>query len=424
MTASPAPDAVRAEVRAWIGEHWDVDLALVEWRRRLAASGWGAPSWPTRWHGRGLPAWADEVVTGEIGRAGAVGAPVGSGMALAAPTILAHGPDALRDRFLRPTLIGEVSWCQLFSEPGAGSDLAGLSTTAVLDGDEWVVNGQKVWNTSAHHADLGILIARTDWDVPKHRGLTYFVIPMKQAGVLVRPLRQMNGHASFNEVFLTDAHIPREWVVGAVGDGWAAALTTLAHERRFGAMGRPTYSARPGRALDEARVEADRHFATYSWYPQRAGRVDLLAGQARAHDLVADPLVRLDVADAMAKQRVAGWTADRARTARARGRQPGPEGSIGKLAMSDIARTAARAHARLAGADAMLGGADGPLGGTIAEILISVPAQSIAGGTDEIQKNIIGEKSLGLPREPSPDKDLPFNKTPRMRESRRGVPGE
>jgi len=239
------------------------------------------------------------------------------------------------------------------------------------------------------------------------------VIPMKQEGVLVRPLRQMNGHASFNEVFFTDARIERDWVVGSIGDGWAAALTTLAHERRFGAMGRPSYGTRQGRALDEARVEADRHFATYSWYPQRAGRVDLLAEQARANDVGADRLSRQDVAAVTAKQRVAGWTADRARAARALGRQPGAEGSIGKLAMSDIARDAARAHSRLGGADGMLRGSDGALDGLIAEILVSVPAQSIAGGTDEIQKNILGEKSLGLPREPSIDKDLPYNKTAR-----------
>ena len=413
MSTVPTADEVRSAVRAWLDDHWDADLALLDWRRLLAAAGWGAPSWPTRWHGRGLPAWADDVVAGEIARAGAVGPPVGSGMALAAPTILAHGPDSMRERFLLPTLTGDVTWCQLFSEPGAGSDLAGLSTTAVLDGDEWVVNGQKVWNTSAHHADLGILVARTDWDVPKHRGLTYFVIPMKQEGVLVRPLRQMNGHASFNEVFFTDARIESDWVVGSIGEGWAAALTTLAHERRFGAMGRPSYGTRQGRALDEARVEADRHFATYSWYPQRAGRVDLLAGRAGANDLAADRMSRQDVAAVTAKQRVAGWTADRARAARALGRQPGAEGSIGKLAMSDIARDAARAHSRLGGADGMLRGSDGALGGLIAEILVSVPAQSIAGGTDEIQKNILGEKSLGLPREPSIDKDLPYNKTAR-----------
>ncbi len=204
------------------------------------------PSWPQRWHGRGLPAWADELVGSELLRLGAVGVPVGSGTWLAAPTILAHGPDELRERLLRPTLTGEQTWCQLFSEPGAGSDLAGLSTTAVLDGDTWVINGQKVWNTSAHHADLGMLLARTDSSVPKHQGITYFVLPMKQPGVEVRQLRQMNFHASFNEVFLTDARVPADNVVGTVGQGWTAALTTLAYERRFAALRRPAYSPATG----------------------------------------------------------------------------------------------------------------------------------------------------------------------------------
>src|SRR5262249_24467557 len=150
-----------------------------------------------------------------------------SGMTLAASTLLAQGPDDVRERFLLPTLTGEVTWCQLFSEPSAGSDLAGLSTRADLDGDAWVVNGQKLWSTSAHHADLGMLLARTDWDAPKHKGITYFVIPMHQPGVEARPLRQMNERASFNEVFLTDARVPRADVVGVVGDGWRTALTTL-----------------------------------------------------------------------------------------------------------------------------------------------------------------------------------------------------
>ena len=297
-TGAPTPESVRAEVAQWVTEHWDPASSLVEWRKQLAASGWAAPSWPAQWHGRALPTWADDVVASELVRLGAVGSPVGSGMWLAAPTILTHGPDAVRERFLLPTLTGEVTWCQLFSEPGAGSDLAGLSTTAVLDGDEWVVNGQKVWNTSAHHADLGILVARSDWAVPKHRGLTYFVMPMDQPGVLVRPLRQMNFHSSFNEVFFTDARIPKEWVVGEVGDGWSVALTTLAHERRFGGMSRPRYDPRPSRALDEARAEAERHFATYSWYPQRAGRVDLVVEHARSADRTEDPILRQEIARA------------------------------------------------------------------------------------------------------------------------------
>lgn len=409
------PDAIRAEVRAWVAANWHPDLALLDWRERLLTSGWAVPSWPERWFGRGLPEWSVPLVQAEILGAGAVGVPVGGGTGLAAPTILTHGPDAVRERFLRPILTGAESWCQLFSEPGAGSDLAGLSTRAERDGDEWVVNGQKVWNTSAHHADFGILVARTDWDATKHRGLTYFALPMHQSGVDVRPLRQMNRHSSFNEVFLTDARIPAEFVIGAPGDGWNVALTTLAFERRMGTLGRPQYSAAPGRALDEARHEADEYYRTYAWYPQRAGRVDLVPERAAATGRNTDPLVRQQIARLVELQRTAQWTAARARAAQALGRPPGAEGSLAKLALSGIARQAHRVHTLLAGADGMLTGADSPLGGIIAEILVSTPAQSIAGGTDEIQHNIIGEKVLGLPREPSVDNDLPFRSLSRNR---------
>lgn len=406
---------MRAEVRAWVAAHWQPDLALLDWRERLLASGWAVPAWPERWFGRGLPEWSVPLVQGEILAAGAVGIPVGGGTGLAAPTILTHGPDAVRERFLRPILTGAETWCQLFSEPGAGSDLAGLSTRAERDGDEWVVNGQKVWNTSAHHADFGILVARTDWDATKHRGLTYFALPMHQPGVEVRPLRQMNRHSSFNEVFLTDARIPAEFVIGAPGDGWNVALTTLAFERRMGTLGRPQYSAASGRALDEARREADEYYRTYAWYPQRAGRVDLVPERAAATGRNTDPLVRQQIARLVELQRTAQWTAARARAAQALGRPPGAEGSLAKLALSGIARQAHAVHTLLAGADGMLTGVDSPLGGVIAEILVSTPAQSIAGGTDEIQHNIIGEKVLGLPREPSVDNDLPFRSLSRNR---------
>jgi alkylation response protein AidB-like acyl-CoA dehydrogenase len=404
-----APDQVRAELAGWVGQHWDPDMALRAWRELLLESGWAAPSWPRRWHGRGLPAWSDEVVASELVRLGAVGIPVGSGTWLAAPTILAHGSDDVRDRLLRPILTGEQTWCQLFSEPGAGSDLAGLSTSAVLDGDTWIINGQKVWNTSAHHADMGMLLARTDRDVPKHQGITYFALPMKQPGVEVRQLRQMNFHASFNEVFLTDARIPRDNVIGEVGQGWTAALTTLAYERRFSALQRPRYSPAPGRALDEARAEADDHFATYSWYPQRAGRPDLVIEHARRAGVTGDPVIRQAIARLLTLHRVSSWTAERARVARALGARPGAEGSIGKLAASNLARESARVHAMIAGAQGLLTGPDSALGGVIAEVLMSVPGQSIAGGTDEIQKNILAEKVLGLPGEVRVDRDIPFS---------------
>ncbi len=407
-SSAATPDAVRDEVRAWLEANWDPDLPLIEWRTRLAAAGWIAPSWPRRWHGRGLPPWSEDVVSGELRRIGAVGKPLGGGMGLAGPTILQHGPDSVRERFLLPILTGEETWCQLFSEPGAGSDLAGLTTTARRDGDEWIVNGQKVWNTSAHHADFGILVARTDWDVAKHRGITYFVLPMHQPGVEVRPLRQMNRYSSFNEVFLSDARIPAENVVGTVGDGWNVALTTLSHERRFGAMSRPSFGKTAGRCIEEARHEAEEHFATYSWYPQRAGRPDLLIERARAQGVNGDPIVRQAIVEVLMLQRASQWTAQRAQAARAAGREPGPEGSLGKLATSEIARRAARAHTLIAGADALLWEPVTTPSGVVSEVLLSVPGQSIAGGTDQVQRNILGERILGLPREPMPDRDLPF----------------
>lgn len=406
--AASTAGQVRERVRAWLADNWDPDASLLAWRSRLVDAGWATPSWPTHWYGLGLPAWADDIVTDEIVTIGAAGLPVGGGMGLAAPTILTHGSDALRARFLRPILTGQETWCQLFSEPGAGSDLAGLTTRAVLDGDHWVVDGQKVWNTSAHHADFGMLVARTDWDVPKHRGLTYFVLPMHQDAIEVRPLRQMNDHSSFNEVFMSEAVIPKDFVVGDVGAGWSVALTTLAHERRFGAVARPRYRVGAGLALREATLEAEQHLATYNWYPQRAGRVDLVVEHARSAGRSQDPVVRQQIARLLSMQRVSGWTAERARATRALGRPPGAEGSVGKLSLSRVARQAAAVHALIGGATGLLSGAAAPFDGVIAEVLVSVPAQSIAGGTDEIQKNIVGEQVLGLPREPAPDRDQPF----------------
>jgi alkylation response protein AidB-like acyl-CoA dehydrogenase len=279
----------------------------------------------------------------------------------------------------------------------------------VRNGEEWVVNGQKVWNTSATHADYGLLVARTDWDVPKHQGISYFVLPMEQPGVEVRPLRQMNGHASFNEVFFDDARIPAANLVGDVGHGWAVARATLAHERRYAAMGAASPLAdATGRATREAWAERAVVYEPYKWYPQRAGRVDLVVERATATGANRDPLVRQEIARLLASSRSASWTAQRARAARALGRPPGPEGSLGKLASSQVARAASGVHAHIAGAAGMLTGPDSPSGGTIAEIFVSVPAVSIAGGTDEIQRNIVGERVLGLPREPDPSHPLPF----------------
>ncbi len=414
VSAPPDEATVRGDVRAWLASNWDPASSLLAWRNRLVDSGWGVASWPTRWHGRGLPSWADRVVADELRMAGAVGMPLGVGMTLAAPTLLQHGSDELRSRLLRRTLTGELHWCQLFSEPGAGSDLAGLTTNASLDGDEWVLTGQKVWNTSAHHADFGIIVARTSWDVPKHDGISFFVLPMHQPGVEVRPILQMNRHSSFNEVFLGEAKVPATNLVGEPGDGWRVARTTLHHERTFATMRRPRFDGvQAGRAVDEATTEADEHFRTYVWYPQRAGRADLVVALAIARGRNSDPLVRQEITRLLSFVRASEWTSARAQAARALGRAPGPEGSLGKLAASEVARRSARVHALIAGARAMLTDGPDPHDATVAEVLVSTVAQSIAGGTDEIQRNIVGEGILGLPREPAVDRNAPFREVGR-----------
>jgi alkylation response protein AidB-like acyl-CoA dehydrogenase len=393
---------VRAEVRAWLAANWDPESSLVAWRNKLADSGWGMPQWPEAWYGRGLPVGLARAVQEEFAHVGAVGVATSGVRLLAAATLLEHGTDVHKKKFLRRILTGEDNWCQLFSEPGSGSDLAGATTRAELNGDYWIINGQKVWTTSAHHADHGMLLARTDWDAPKHEGMSYFVIDIKQPGVDVQPLRQMNGHASFNQVFFTDAKVPAENLIGRVGEGWKVAMTTLAHERR-GADGLSAPSkrgTRKGRIYLEERTELETANQPYKWYPQRAGRVDLIIERAKETGANRDPHIRQEIAKLMIMAKSAEWTARRARAAQQQGRPQGPEGSLGKLAASNVARAAARVHTLITGADAMLTGSGSPRGGIIAEILVSVPAVSIAGGTDEIQRNIIAERVLDLPKEP------------------------
>ena len=396
---------VRSELSRWIAAHWDPDMPLERWRVLLADSGWGCPTWPERWCGRGLSGALGGVVGDEMRRAVVPGPPEGVGMMLVAPILIEHGSGELRERYIRPTVTGQITWCQLFSEPGAGSDLAGLQSRAERDGDGWRLSGQKVWSTGAATADFGLLLARTDWDVPKHRGITAFVLPMRQPGVTVRPLRQMNGHSSFNEVFFDDAHVKE--VIGEAGGGWAIARATLAHERRLA-----VFPALPsdvsGRAWSEAVAERTAIAEPHKWYPQRAGRPDLVIDQARALGRSRDPVVRQEIAKLIELTWSARWMAERAAAARAAGQRPGTEGSLGKLASTKIARQAARAHSMIAGTAGLLAGPESLLGGTIAEISVSVPAISIAGGTDEIQRSIIAERILGLPREPDVSIGIPF----------------
>lgn len=412
----PTEATVRAEIKNWLSANWDPNLSLIEWRERLVNSGWGVPGWPCDLYGRGLDPPLAAVVNEEMRRAGAVGVATSGVRNLAIRTLFAHGSEAQKQDFLPPTLRGQYGWCQLFSEPGSGSDLAGAQTRADLKSGRWIINGQKVWATSAHHADWGLLLARTDWNVPKHAGLSFFLIDMRQPGIEVRPLRQMNSYASFNEVFLTDAEVSPEHLVGEPGGGWAVAKTTLMHERSHGdpsAAKATDARGHQGRVYDEEREEVAITTEPYGWYPQRAGRVDLVLERARETGKIDDPVVRQEIAKLLILERSAEWTAIRARAELVEGEGLGPVGSVIKLVGSHVARAAARVHTLISGADAMLAGAGAPRDGVIAEVFISVPAVSIAGGTDEIQRNIIAERILGMPKEPGFDANRPFCDVPK-----------
>ena len=408
-------DSVREEARTWLKKNWNPNLDLFEWRNKLADSGWGLPNWPSDWYGRDLPAGLVPIVEEEFQRIGALPIPKSGIRMLAAATILNHGTEMHKEKFLRRIVTGEDVWCQLFSEPGSGSDLAGATTKAVMVGNKWVVNGQKVWTTSAHKAHWGLLLARTDMDATKHDGLSYFIIDMKQPGVETQPLKQMNGYASFNQVFLTDAEVLPDFQVAELGDGWKVATTTLMHERRAAdslrAWGQVPDTDGP--IYDQERAEIETTMAPYKWYPQRAGRVDLIMQRAKETGAIKDPAVRQEIAKLMTLHKSAEWTARRARSAQEQGKPQGPEGSLGKLAASNVARTAAKVHTMISGADSMLSGDDSPENGTVAEVLISFPASSIAGGTDEIQKNIISERVLDMPKETRFDAGKPFKDIPR-----------
>jgi alkylation response protein AidB-like acyl-CoA dehydrogenase len=411
----PSDKEIAAEVGDWLDSVWRIDRPLIEWRTMLVDAGWAAPTWPKEYYGRDFTAAQAAIVDSVFRDKGAVGVAQAGPGGLASETILAHGSDDQKRRYLRPILTGEHAWCQLFSEPGSGSDLAGLTTKAEKKDGRWIINGQKVWNTSAHHADYGILLARSDWDVPKHQGISYFLIDMRQPGVEARPLKQMNGHASFNEVFMVDAEIPVEDLLGVEGEGWRIAATTLSKERRGIAGDRSGGAARllEGPIYEEYRAELAIALEPYTWYPQRAGRTDLVIPRAVANESIEDPTLRQEMAKLLCLNRAAQLASAAAEQKRRAGtNEIIPEGSIGKLAASVIARQASHVHTLISGADAMLTGPESAEGGIVAEILISVPAISIAGGTDEIQRNIISERVLGMPKEPRADTG-PFRDIPR-----------
>ncbi|MGH8983834.1 MAG: acyl-CoA dehydrogenase family protein [Acidimicrobiia bacterium] len=380
LTDSPTEAAFRAQARAFLAEHpppsgadtyrakveESVALELAaEWQRTLFDNGWAALIWPVEAGGRGLGPVEQITWSQELARAGGMQSLYMVGIGMVGPTLVVHGSPSQRARLLEPILSGEHMWCQLLSEPGAGSDLAGVHTRAVRDGDEWVVNGQKVWSSGAHYSQLGILLARTNLDVPKHRGLTCFACPMDTPGVEPRPLRQMTGAANFNEVFLTDVRIADEWRIGEVDDGWTVARTLLANERM-------TLSGADGAFSFDQLADAAR---------ERRDRVDAV---------VRDRLARL-----YTQVRALDFLNARVITKLGRGETPTAEASVMKLALADIVTEGATIALGLLGPEGMLG--DTPE----SHRLVGSPAMHIGGGTDEVNKNVVAERVLGLPRDSS-----------------------
>ena len=350
--------------------------AAKAWRSKVYDAGFGWITGPERWGGRGLPGSYEKAYQAlEAGYSTPSQSCFGIGLGMIAPTIQSHGTDAARDRYLPAMYRGDVVACQLFSEPGAGSDLAGLQSRAIRDGDEWVITGQKVWTSGAQYSDIGEIICRTDPDQPKHKGLTGFIVDMKAPGVEVRPLRQMTGGASFNEVFFTEVRVPDDHRLGDVNEGWTVALTTLMNERAaIGGGGAGVEGGRSGSMMFELL--------------RRSG-----AGR--------DPLLRQKAAELFANTQVARYTTQRAMTKLAAGQLPGPELSIAKLALTNNLNRIAELVSSALGPRMT---ADTGEWGTFswASFVLGVPGMRVAGGTDEVMKNIIGERVLGLPKDPKP----------------------
>jgi alkylation response protein AidB-like acyl-CoA dehydrogenase len=380
LTLSPAEEAFRDEFRAWLeannpgrepaGDEEGFEFRRA-WQRKLHEAGWAGVSWPREYGGRGATLVEQAIFNEEIARVRAPQLANGLGLAMGGPTVIAHGTDEQKQRYLEPILSAEEIWCQGFSEPESGSDLASLKTRAVRDGDDWVVTGQKVWTTFAHHAKWCMLVARTNPDAPKHKGLTYFLMDMEQDAVQVRPLRQITGEAEFNELFIEGARIPDENIVGGEGNGWAVAITTLMHERATLA-----FSLQVGvqiamtELLDRARSTRGRN------------------GEAAS----ADPVIRQRLAQLLIEAEVLRLNAYRGLSATMRNGVPGPEGSLGKWHWSEINQALTELAIDMAGPHAMLDEDEWTYR------FLRARANSIEGGTSEILKNIVAERVLGLPR--------------------------
>jgi len=430
---------VITELKSWLAENWDPELTVGEWWDRLGLAGWSAPMLPENAYGRALSRAEANLVQQTIAEHGALGAPGGLGLLLAAPTIATHGTQEQIDKYVRDIVTGKQAWCQLFSEPGAGSDLAGLTCKAVKDGDIWVINGQKVWTSGGQVADMGMLLARTNPEVPKHQGITWFAFDMHQPGVDVRPLREMTGRALFNEVFISDAHVGDDAIIGGLNNGWAAANTTLAYERAglgAGGGGEAGSAATPGtiakqlglRAGDFVRAPgqaAPRRSSGGGAATRRSG-ADLYINLAKGNGKIKDPTIRQDLVKLHTLGEIAKYMNLRSRALRQAGQPDIPGGpNIAKLSMSNILRLQRDLGLRIIG---MLGtlhaytseerevlnkATGNPFTALVTEGALFAQGPPIYGGTDQIQRNIIGERVLGLPKEPNNDKVTPFKDLPK-----------
>jgi alkylation response protein AidB-like acyl-CoA dehydrogenase len=406
----PSVEDVRAEVKAWLEENWNPDLTVGEWWDILARSGYAAPTFPEDTWGKGYPRDLALAVSEAIAAYGAIGPPAGLGYLLTAPTIVAHGTERQKREDLLRILNGQDAWCQLFSEPGAGSDLASLSTKAVKDGDEWIVTGQKVWTSTAQLCNKGMLIARTAPDLPKHKGITYFEFDMQQPGVEIRPLREMTGRALFNEVFIDGARVHDDDIIGGLNNGWAATNTTLMAERAglgtggTGAAG----NAFPGPIAAQLDDRVGNHVGQMRTGGTGGGGIaaaQRLVKLAQELGKNTDPNVRQKLAKLYTMQQIGRYSSLRAKTPSQR---TGGEPNIAKLMMSDLLRLQREVGHEIIGPHGMVMGTDTPGGGVVQEVTLFSPGPSIYGGTDQVQRNILGERVLGLPKEPGPAKDTPF----------------
>ncbi|GAA0434026.1 acyl-CoA dehydrogenase [Actinoplanes capillaceus] len=380
---TPDEAAWRAQVRAFLERHPPVPEQPRAWQATLYDAGFVGVTWPVEAGGRGGTPMQQAIVDQETARRGLPPLINLIGIGMCGPTVIVHGSERQRQRYLKRLLRADDLWCQLFSEPSAGSDLAALRTRAVRDGDGWRVSGQKVWTTLAHLADFGILLTRTDPDVPKHRGLTMFVVDMTAPGVTVRPLRQMNGDAHFNEVFFDDVRIPDDERLGDVGDGWRVALTTLMSERLSLGGGGTSIGPKPEAVA--------RHVAAHIGALPEDRQV--LARQELGRGYVAALGAR--------------YTGYRQLSKLSRGELPGPEASAGKLSGTRSARDLTDLAVRVLGPDAATGDAEWQ------NMQAMLPGMAIAGGSDQVLRNIIGERVLGLPAEPRADKGVTFRESSR-----------